>query len=32
MPASFSPGVSENSGCMFHIGWNELVTSQGQLK
>ena len=25
-------GVNENSACIFHIRWNELVTSQGHLK
>ena len=25
-------GVNENSACTFDIGWNELVTFQGQLK
>ena len=24
-------GVNENSACIFHIRWNELVTFQGQL-
>ena len=25
-------GVNENSACIFHIRWNELVIFQGQLE
>ena len=25
-------GVNENSACLFHIRWDELVTFQGHLK